>query len=248
MAILKTKGIIISENFVNDYDKMLVMLTPTLGKISCSAKGARKNKSTLLASTQFLCFGEYILYKNPTSDVYNMNSCDIIEVFYNIRIDLEKLKIVSEITKIIQKVTTENEDNYKILQLYLNTLYVISEKEKNMDLVIATFKIRLLAILGYAPCIIKCTECGESENLNFFSFKSNGFKCSNCAKQDKGGISILEVTKNAIQYSVLSEPKKLYSFEIPLEAIKEFKLVADIYFRTIGDGLFSIENPKKINP
>ena len=103
MGIMKTKGIIIAENFVNDYDKMLVMLTPNLGKISCSAKGARKTKSPLLASTQFLCFGEYILYKNPTSDIYLINSCDIIEVFYNIRIDLEKLEKVSEITKIIQK-------------------------------------------------------------------------------------------------------------------------------------------------
>ncbi len=231
MGIIKTKGIIIAENFVNDYDKILVMLTPNLGKISCSAKGARKTKSTLLASTQFLCFGEYILYKNPTSDIYLINSCDIIEVFYNIRIDLEKLEKVSEITKMIQKVTTENEDNYKILQLYLNTLYVISEKEKNMDLVISTFKMRLLAILGLAPNIIKCVECGKTEKLNFFSFKNNGFKCSECSKQDKGGMNILEVTKNAIQYSICSNPKKLYSFEIPLEAIKEFKIVADLYFK-----------------
>ena len=231
MAILKTKGIIIAENFVNDYDKMLVMLTPNLGKISCSAKGARKTKSPLLAATQFLCFGEYILYKNPTNDVYSINSCDIIEVFYNIRIDLEKLERVSEVTKIIQKVTTENEDNYKILQLYLNTLYVISEKDKNMDLVISTFKMRLLAILGLAPNIIECVECGKKEDLNFFSFKNNGFKCSDCSKQDKGGMNILEVTKNAIQYSICSNPKKLYSFEIPLEAIKEFKIVADLYFK-----------------
>ena len=64
MAILKTKGIIISENYVNDYDKMLIMLTPNLGKISCSAKGARKTKSTLLASTQFLCFSKQTICKS----------------------------------------------------------------------------------------------------------------------------------------------------------------------------------------
>lgn len=238
MAIYKTKGIIIVENFVNDYDKMLVMLTPELGKISCSAKGARRNKSALLASSQFLCFGEYILYKNPTSDIYSINSCDIIEVFYNIRIDLEKLELVSEITKIIQKVSTENEDNAKLLQLYLNTLYVISEKDKNTDLVLAVFKMRLLSILGFAPNILKCTECGTSDDLNFFSFKGKGFKCPICRTQDKGGMNILEVTKNAIQYSICSEPKKLYSFEIPSEAIQEFKIVSDLYFRLIGDGLF----------
>lgn len=231
MAIWKTKGIIISENYVNDYDKMLVMLTPNLGKISCSAKGARKTKSTLLASTQFLCFGEYVLYKNPTSEIYSINSADIIEVFYNIRIDLEKLEKVSEITKITQKASTENEDNYKILQLYLNTLYVISEKEKNIDLIMSTFKMRLLAILGFAPNILKCTECGTTGELNFFSFKDNGFKCPICSKQDKGGMYILEVTKNAIQYSICSEPKKIYSYEIPKDAIKEFKIVADLFFK-----------------
>lgn len=233
MPILKTKGIIIAENYSSDYDKMLVMLTPNLGKISCSAKGARKTKSSLLASTQFLCYGEYVLYKNPTSDVYNINSCDIIEIFYNIRIDLEKLEKVSQISKIIQNVTTENEDNRKILQLYLNTLYVISEKEKNLDLILSTFKLRLLAIIGYAPNVIECVKCGTVENLNFFSFKNSGLECENCSKHDKGGMQIMEVTKNAMQYSILANSKKLYSFEIPLEAINEFKIVADIYFKTI---------------
>lgn len=171
------------------------------------------------------------MYKNPTSEIYTINSCDIIEVFYNIRIDLDKLQVVSDITKIIQKVSTENEDNNRILQLYLNTLYVISEKEKNIDLVMAIFKMRLLAILGFAPNIVKCTECGTKEDLNFFSFKDNGFKCSICSKQDKGGMSIMEVTKNAIQYSVCSDPKKLYSFEIPLDAIQEFKIVSDLFFK-----------------
>jgi recombinational DNA repair protein (RecF pathway) len=45
---LKVNGIIIAENNSNDYDKMLTMLTPNLGKISCSAKGARRTKSQLL--------------------------------------------------------------------------------------------------------------------------------------------------------------------------------------------------------
>lgn len=50
--------------------------------------------------------------------------------FYNIRTDLDKLKYASYITKIINDVTDENQNTYKILQLYLNTLYMISEEEK----------------------------------------------------------------------------------------------------------------------
>ncbi len=44
MGILKTKGIILSESNMNDFDKMVTILTPN-GKIGCAAKGARRPKS-----------------------------------------------------------------------------------------------------------------------------------------------------------------------------------------------------------
>ena len=45
------------------------------------------------------------------------------------------------ITKsIFLSVTDENENCYKILQMLLNTLYTFSETDKNIDLVISTFK------------------------------------------------------------------------------------------------------------
>ena len=116
MKIVKTKGIIIAEHNVSDFDKMLTILTPNLGKIECLAKGSRKPKSLLMAGTQLLCFGEYMLYKG--ADNYSMNSCEIIELFYKIRVDLDKLEQASYITKIINDVTTENQNNYRILQLY----------------------------------------------------------------------------------------------------------------------------------
>ena len=124
MGVLKTKGIIILESNMNDFDKMVTILTPT-GKIGCAAKGARRQKSLFMAGTQYLCFADYMLFKGNNS--YNMNSCETIELFYNIRTDLDKLSYASHITKIVNDVTDENQNTYKILQLLLNTLYMISE-------------------------------------------------------------------------------------------------------------------------
>ena len=36
MKTLKVNGIIIAENNMGDFDKMVTMLTPNLGKIGCS--------------------------------------------------------------------------------------------------------------------------------------------------------------------------------------------------------------------
>ena len=228
MSIVKMKGIIIAENNMGDFDKMLTMLTPGLGKISCVAKGARRPKSSLLAGTQFLCFGEYVLYKGQ--EHYTINSCDSIEFFYNIRIDLDKLKYATYITKIINDVTNENENTYKILQLYLNTLYMISETDKNPDFILSIFKIKLLCFLGFRPQIEKCTTCGSTENLTYFSIKDNGIKCEECHKVDKGAIRISQSTYTALKYIVLAPAKKLYSFELKNDSLKELELISKIYF------------------
>jgi DNA repair protein RecO (recombination protein O) len=198
-----------------------------MGKIECVAKGSRRPKSLLMAGTQFLCFGDYMLYKGGEN--YSMNSCETIELFYNIRTDLDKLKYAVYITKIINDVTTENQNNYKILQLYLNTLYVISNTNKDLEFVTSIFRLRLLSIIGYRPEIEECKTCKEKENLTKFSIRDNGFKCTACGKQDKGAIDMSETTKDAIRYIILSDAKKIYSFQVPKESIEELKIISKLY-------------------
>ena len=227
MSIVKMKGIIIAENNMGDFDKMLTMLTPGSGKISCVAKGARRPKSSLLAGTQFLCFGEYVMFKGQ--EHYTINSCDTIEVFYNLRTDLDKLEYAVNITKIIQDITNENENSYKILQLYLNTLYMLSETDKDPDFIISVFKLKLLCFSGFTPKIEKCSFCGSKEKLCYFSIKDNGIKCEECHGADKGAIHINKSTVTALKYIVLAPAKKLFSFELKNDSLKELKLISKVY-------------------
>ena len=228
MATIKLKGVVLSESNMGDFDKMVTILTPNLGKISCVAKGARRPRSLLLAGTQLFCFAEYIMYKG--TNTYHINSSETIEMFYNLRTDLDKLKYAIHINKILQDVTEENENCYNILQLYLNTLYIISETDKNLDLVISIFKLKLLCILGFTPRIMSCVNCNIEEGMKYFSIKDNGFKCENCGKVDKSAMFISESTVNAIKYVVMAPSKKLYSFNLKNEALEEFKLVVKVYF------------------
>ena len=209
-------------------------------KISCVAKGARRPKSALLAGTQMFCFGEYLVYKG--SQTYHINSVEPIEVFYNLRIDLDKLKYAVHINKIVQDVTHENQNCYQILQLLLNTLYIISETDKNLDMVLGVFKLRLLCILGFTPQVMQCTNCQEKENLTYFSLKDNGLKCKICGKQDTSTIQISESTLNAIKYTVTAPPKKLYSFDLKDGALEEFKLVSKLYFNEKLEKEYKLED------
>ena len=169
-------------------------------------------------------------------------------MFYNIRTDLDKLQCASNITKIVNEVTTENQNTYRVLQLYLNTLYTISETDKNLSLVTSTFVLRLLSIIGYKPIIEECQNCKTKDDLNYFSFKDNGLKCKTCGKLDKGAIEITDTTKDAIRYIILANPKKLFSFNVPQESIKELQIISKIYLQEKLEKEFSGNGRVLIRP
>ena len=99
-----------------------------------------------------------------------------------------------------------------------------------MDLVLSIFKLRLLCILGFTPRVNECVNCKNTEEHVCFSIRDNGFKCEACSKVDKSCIAMQEGTKNAIKYIVMAPAKKLFSFNLKDESLKELKLITKIYF------------------
>ena len=234
MSVFKTKGIVLLESNMGDNDKMLTILTPN-GKIGCSAKGAKRPKSNLMAGTQYLCFGEFSLYKSASS--YTINIAEPIEIFYNVRLDIDKLTYASKVTKLVNEVTDENQNTYRVLQLTLNTIYMFSESDKELDFIYSIFKMRLLSIIGFKPVIEGCSTCNEKK-VSYFSLKDNGFKCEACGKQDKGAIKLSDTTIKAIRYIIRSDAKKIYSFDLSDENKTQLKMVAKLYLNKCLDKEF----------
>lgn len=232
MGIIKTKGIVTKIVNYSDNDKILTLITAEYGKIQVFCKGAQKLKSALLASTEFLAFSDFVLYEG-NSDMYRLSSAEIIEVFYNLRIDIDKLLYATTMSQIMNDVCLEGDLCYKKLQLFLNTLYTLSETDKNVDFVFSVFEIRLLALLGFVPRLGTCLGCGKNvadiKDGKFFSIKDNGVKCEICSRLDKGAIKISEITYTSLLYILSSDAKKIFSFEIPDKDLEELKLLAQVY-------------------
>lgn len=241
MKLIKVKGIVIREVPYKDNDKIITILTDTYGKISCLAKGAKKTNSALLASSQFLVYSEFVLYKG--SKFYHVNSASIINMFYDLRMDFDKLEIAFLLTKLISLVTDEYQDTNNILILFLNTLYLLQQGKKDKKLVITVFKIRLFCILGFTPRIDRCNKCGhaliEKENKNeiYYDYVSNVFCCGDCAKKEdmKRYIQISHQTVIAIRYVSLTDIRKIFSFII--EDLDNFYLFGQVYADAMTNGI-----------
>ena len=232
MKLTKVKGIVIKETSYKDNDKIITILSDELGKVSVMAKGAKKTNSPNLASSQYLVYSEFILYKSTNH--YYINSSEVINMFYNLRIDFEKLQLAFELTKLVFSVTDENQDTSQVLKLLLNTLYVIDKLDKDVKLVTSIFKIKLLDILGFTPRLDVCNICrkktydNKEENV-FYDYINNTFYCRDCVLNNdkKRYIEISVPTLLAINYVVKSDIKKVFSFD--LKEKYDFELFGQVY-------------------
>lgn len=244
MRLFKVKGIVIKEVQYKENDKIITIMTDKLGKISCLAKGAKKNNSPILASSQFLVYSEFLLYKG--TNFYHINSAEMLESFYSLRTDYDKLEKAFEVSKLLNKLAYEEDEETEIMSLFLNTLYIIENKDKHFDLVRNTFLLKLLCLLGYAPRLYKCSCCNEKmfndksskDTRYYYDRTNNSAVCELCYNKvitnNKMDIrkykEIGEGTLYSLLYVIASDTKKIFSFDIKGKTLDEFSDFVNEYY------------------
>jgi hypothetical protein len=81
-----TKGLVLRETNYGNSSKILPVLTDSEGKITVSAKGARRKGSKIAAPSQFLVYSEMTLVKSR--DRWYLNDGNTIELFTGLRSDI----------------------------------------------------------------------------------------------------------------------------------------------------------------
>lgn len=232
MSYLKTKGLIIREVNTGEADKIVTIFTRNRGKISALAKGARRPRSKLAAGTQFLSYCDYILFSGR--EMYSINSSEVVEPFYEIRNDMARLTYAAHFVDIISDAVQENQSSPRVLQLFLNSLHMLSKTDKDPELIARIFELRFLSIMGFAPFVRGCIICGREDfSSASFSFKKCGFICSNeaCVTNDAFALELSQGAVRAIQHIVHSKADELFSFKLSPQVLEELGKVSKRYLR-----------------
>lgn len=153
-------GLILKAEPFGEYDRRVVMLTRERGKIAAFAKGARKQGSRLLASTNPFCFGEFRLYEGRTS--YSISEAVIQNYFAPLREDFEGACYGMYFLEVMDYYTRENNDEKEMLKLLYQSLRALCHKKLDNRLVRYIFEIKALALNGEYPGIPKDKTYEES--------------------------------------------------------------------------------------
>ncbi|MDK2811052.1 MAG: repair protein RecO [Petroclostridium sp.] len=232
MSILRTQALVIKETNVGEADKIITLFARGKGKVQASARGARSPRSRLIAGTQFLCYGDFILYKGK--ELYRVSQSEVIENFYNIRNSIEKLSYATYFVELASEAIDEGYANNNLLKLLLNTLHMLSATNKEPRLLKIIYELRLMSIIGYAPNLIVCTNCGSNEQKMYFNSAAGGLVCTNCLPKLKSRNSLMlsEGALYAMRYILYSELNKIFSFEVSPKVQDELDAITKDFLLT----------------
>ncbi|MBE7064223.1 MAG: DNA repair protein RecO [Ruminococcaceae bacterium] len=150
MEIVHVKAIVLREAQFRENDKMLTCFSDKLGKISVSVRGAKKIGGRFTAVAQVFCYSDMELYRGK-GDIYTLKDAQLIESFYGLREDLDRLTIAGKILKLAARVTQENLEDEESLRLLLNSLFYLSKGLMSEELIYCIYRMRLVSIQGYFP-------------------------------------------------------------------------------------------------
>lgn len=103
---LRTEGFVLRRTNYGEADRILSLLTPD-GKISCLAKGVRKEKSKLAGGIELFTLSDVVLHKSQKSDLQLLTSAKMKVFYNNLLANLECLELASKILKDLNRVTDQ---------------------------------------------------------------------------------------------------------------------------------------------
>lgn len=241
---IKVKGIVIRQVNYGDYDKMLTVLTESMGKISVSARGVRSMKSKNRAATELLCYSEFVL-TGPKGEVYNLSQAECVESFYKIRDDCVALALGIYMADIAGHLAPE--DMAVTIRLLLNSLYMLANEKPDCNYMKLLYDLKLLSAAGFTPETDECVNCQSETGPFAFSALSGGVLCRKCAMS--AGLRPSDGRALGLMSYILKSPltKGLYKLNPDGETVsKALKMTEAFIAFHIRDEIKTLDYYKKL--
>ena len=142
-------GMVLSSTPSGDNDRRVVILTKERGKITAFAKGARRQGSRLMATTEQFCFGNFKLYEGRTA--YNLSEASITNYFEQLRDDFDGACLGMYFLELADYCTRENNDETAMLGLLYQSVRAICKPSLDNRLVRAIYEIKTVVVNGEFP-------------------------------------------------------------------------------------------------
>ena len=241
----KTPGLVLRETDYQETDRLLTVLTRDYGKLTLRARGVKRKNSPLKSGCQLLTYSEFTVFENKGKHI--VDEAVPLEMFLPLRSDIERLSLASYFAQVTEVLAQENDPDRELLSLCLNAMYALATQNKPQMLMKAAFELRAACLAGYLPMLDGCSACGNSAPERFCV--SGILQCAGCLQSSDEGIRLpmSPGTLTALRYLAGCSLKRLFSFQMSEQGLKELSDIAETYLLTqLERGFFTLDFYKSL--
>ncbi len=194
--MITTKAMVLRRSDWRDYDRMVTLFSPDMGRVEAVVRGCRRPRSPLINAAEPFCAGEYTLSEEKGR--FTVTACQVQESNFPIRQDVDKLTHGAYYLHLTGLAALPGEANEELFLLTLKALAFLSYSTLPPELITAAFELHFLQLSGQAPRVDRCVTCGRdvstpagSSGPLRFSERLGGAVCGRCALDAREPLSPL---------------------------------------------------------
>ncbi|WP_027717899.1 DNA repair protein RecO [Desulfovirgula thermocuniculi] len=221
MRFYKLQAVVLKAVNMREASQLLTLFSLEKGKVRAVAYGAAKPASRKRGAVQPFTCSLFLLRRG--SDLDSVAQCEVLEAFPEVRESLERLACAFYLAELLESATAEGEPAAPLYWLFLETLRAL--REVDAQVLCRAFEAKMLALLGWQPCLEKCASCGGSVDGRRVSFHvpSGGILCPSCAGRLEGALTCHRGTVEWLKTLLRWETARLGQLKVGRPAREELK-------------------------
>jgi DNA repair protein RecO (recombination protein O) len=234
---VRTEGVVLRRRDYGESDRILVIFTKKLGRVSGIAKGARKPSSKISGHLELFSRSSFLISRGR--NLHLITQAETLDSYDHLREDLSGIGLGSYIVELVDAVTTEEGSNVKLYDLLILTLQSL-DSSQDPGIIRHFFELQLLGLSGFRPEFFICVECGESvtEQDQYLSGELGGVVCPNCIR-GVGGADFRQVSARILKYLrhfQRSNLQDLFSLKLAPDLQKDLEEAIQYYLNHTLEG------------
>jgi DNA repair protein RecO (recombination protein O) len=177
---LKTEAIVLRSIRYGEADRILHLYTPSHGRLSAIAKGARRARSRFGARLEPFFHVRALLHEGR-SELLTVTGVDTVSAYAGLRDHAATLDAAARACDAVARLFETSDPHPEVFRLLANELALLDAGVDHARAAIGlSFRLKLLLAAGIVPQLAACVVCGETEHLRGFSGAAGGVVCGSC--------------------------------------------------------------------
>jgi DNA repair protein RecO (recombination protein O) len=227
MSIEKSQAIVLKRQKLRETSVLVTFYTKDFGKVSGVMKGVRGRQNKSVNFLEPFACTDIVFYKKSKGGLYTISQCDLVDYFFEVRLEYERLIHALYFVDLLNAVTQIEDHNEELFELTFESLKALKNLKKPAP-IRSIYEIKTLILSGFRPRVDSCIACGSSiEEKAKFSTRLGGLICPKCFNKDSASYDIFKGAIASMLHIEKSDFTNVWRFDMTKKVRSQLSRILD---------------------